>query len=557
VSAGENDIFDAGGTRSAWILRNDLNAGGGFVDVGPTSGLYIPRFGRLLGRPGEVNAFGDVDNDGDLDVFAGVDSATSGNPGGETSEIFLNESDDSGVRFRVGEGADVRRDGLPDLPASASFFDVDRDGLLDLWVTEHNYAGLSFVGNRLYQGDGTGAFADVTADLGLQASEWDDLDAMNAGLAHTRSWSGAACDLNGDGDLELLSASYGRAPNHLWQAVRDAAGVRYENRSVASGYAYDDNFVWQDNQFAACFCDENPDAEGCADVGQSLLQCSDNWDHDFDREAFRLGGNSATTLCADLDGDGDLDLVTTEIRHWWAGGGSDAAEILENVTTDDGAVTFVRPGRDATGIIVPHGGVDWDEGIMTAGVLDVDNDGLLDLYLGGSDYPGNRGMLFRQTAPLRFEPVDVGVGIDHTRSHGFATADFDGDGDLDVIVGHSRSRCDADCYDSANVRYFENVVGNRGNYVQLALVGGAGTNKSAIGARVTVRTGDTSQVQEVGGGYGHFGAQNDLTLHYGVGDACSVDVTVRWPDAALSTETFTLPVGERHVLVQGEGAALN
>jgi hypothetical protein len=73
-----------------------------------------------------------------------------------------------------------------------------------------------------------------------------------------------------------------------------------------------------------------------------------------------------------------------------------------------------------------------------------------------------------------------------------------------------------------------------------------------VGARVTVVAGGVSQTQEVGGGYGHYGAQNDLTLHFGLGSECEADVTVRWPSADLREESFHLPAGYRFDVTQGE-----
>jgi hypothetical protein len=84
-------------------------------------------------------------------------------------------------------------------------------------------------------------------------------------------------------------------------------------------------------------------------------------------------------------------------------------------------------------------------------------------------------------------------------------------------------------------------VGQDGNWLQLALEGdpSAGTNRSAVGAKVTVVAGGLTQVQEVSGGYGHYGLQNDLVLHFGLGAACDVDsVEVRWPDASGTTQRW-------------------
>jgi enediyne biosynthesis protein E4 len=564
-----SDVFDPDEpVRHHWVLRN--TGLGTFEDVTEASGLLATRslYEAPLGRPAELMASADVDNDGDLDIYTGLTNADPMVSRRETAEVMLNAGDGA---FAFGPTDNpVRREGQLEAASGATFVDFDRDGFIDLLVTHINTTEpgtgrVRFLQDRLYRGDGTGRFVDVTDEVGLGTEDWVEIPVLNEGRAHSRAWASAACDLDGDGLSELLVASYGRAPNHLWQAVLvpgDEGGgegaVRFENRSVASGYAYDDDLTWTDNEFARCYCQSDRSAEGCADVPPPRIQCSPNWSHDQDREPFRLGGNSATTTCADFNNDGHLDLITGEIRHAWAGSGADGSEILVN--TGESPVRFERPGNEATGLAIAHRVAFWDEGHMTNAVLDFDNDGWLDLYQGASDYPGNRGLLYHQAAPLSFVEVPPALGVDHNRSHGVVAADFDRDGDLDLIVGHSRARCDAtapnDCYATAQIRFFENVLGDRGNWLQLVLEGGPGTNRAAIGARVSVTAGGFTQTREVGGGHGLYGTQGDLVQHVGLGAACEAEVTVRWPNAALTTETFTLAAGHRYHVVEGRGATL-
>lgn len=558
VRAGGNGTDDWAGVRRSWLLRN---TGTGFEDVTQSSGVRQTRVDDSgVGRPGEVVAFADVDNDGDLDIYTGMSTQVEGALPNETSEIMLN---DGAGGFDLGPQANpLRREGSPDIVAGASFVDYDRDGRIDLWIGQHNYAPLGsnstvFKQDYLYQGQGDGTFVDVTSQVGLTTEDWRDLGDLDEGRAHSRAWSSAACDLNGDGTPELMAASYGRAPNHLWQGLWVGDGtVAFQNKSVESGYAYDGNPNWQDNEFARCYCQQTPAADGCAGAPAPRVQCpaTPNWNHSNDRHAFRLGGNSGTTVCADVNNDGHLDLLTTEITHWWAGSGADRSELLLNQGTQD--VRFERPGEAATGLSRPHPTASWDQGDMTAAVFDFDNDGWPDIYVGASDYPGNHGLLYRQVMPGMFEAVTVQDGVDHNRSHGVVAADFDRDGDLDLLVGHSRSRCDAsaanNCYETRQVRLFENVLGDQGNWLQVDLKGAEGTNKMAIGARVTVTAGGVTQTQEIGGGHGHYGIQKDHVLHFGLGGACDAQVTVRWPDSDLTTQTFSLVSGHRFEWVQGE-----
>ena len=528
--------------RTTWLLRN--TGEGTFEDVTDASGILANRGEGDAGRPGQVWVWGDVDNDGDLDVYTGLPDAKGDFT--ETSEIMLNNGDGT---FELGpENSAVRR-GAGDMPYGAAFVDVDRDGDLDLWTGQ--YDNTSQQADRLMMGSGDGGFAPADGS-GISSVSWNDTDDLNNARAHTRSWAAAACDLNNDGAPELLSSSYGRSPNHLWQNAGDGT---FTNVSVASGYAYDDRLDWSDNESARCWCTLHPEAEDCSGVpAPELISCNTDddafrWSHNFDREPFRLGGNSGATLCGDLDNDGFLDLLTTEIVHWDVGTSSDPSELLFNTGSAD--VSFTRPGNETTGMTRTHDITAWNDGDITGSLFDFDNDGFLDVYLGSSDYPSTRGLLYRNNGDRTVTSVPLDEGIDHKRSHGSAVADFDHDGDLDIVVGHSTFRCEGECYETAVVRLFENKVGSRNGWVRLDLIGTGGSNRSAIGARIDVKAGDLSLTRFVDGGHGQWGQQDELVQTIGLSGECSAEVTITWPDADLTQETFSVKAGETYTIEQG------
>jgi hypothetical protein len=290
----KNDKGDdfAEGLRRSWLLRN--TGEGRFEDVTESSGIRQAR-NIETGRPGQVVAFADMDNDGDLDLFTGHNFSEDAT---ETSEILLNQGDGTFALGAVDAGV---QDATVAQTAGASFVDVDRDGFVDLWLGQANAEQ-----DRLLKGDGTGVFVDVTDAWGLTTQRWSSIATLNQAMGHSVNWSVAACDMNNDGDPELLAASYGRAPNHLWLSD----GSEYENQSIASGYAFDENQDWTDNESARCWCTLHPTDDECNGVPEpELIRCSSDsdafrWNHDQDRNAFRLGGNSGATVCADLNNDG-------------------------------------------------------------------------------------------------------------------------------------------------------------------------------------------------------------------------------------------------------------
>jgi hypothetical protein len=410
---------------------------------------------------------------------------------------------------------------------------------------------------------------DVSNKAGVTTFSWYNIGPINEGKGHSWAWSSAACDLNNDGMPELLASSYGRRPNHLWRAQpTGSGGVHYVNESVASGYAHDDRMDWTDNLSAQCHCQDHPNDPECdlpPDPPPGICPSLKNsfggkyrWNHSLDREPLNLGGNSGATVCADIDNDGHIDLMTHEIVHYDVGSSSDPSELLINQASAE--VRFARPGGDKTGLVrkditTEWGG--WDRGDMTGAVFDFDNDGWKDIYIGSSDYWGNHGLLFHQKGKQIFERLAPADYFQHNRAHGVAVADFDRDGDLDLVAGHSLMRCpegskySTDCYPTQQVKLFRNLMGQGSNWLQVHLEGAGDSNRSAIGARVDIKTNEGPQTRVVDGGHGHFGTQRDATLHFGLGPSCKATVRVIWPDAKRTMQTFELAANQRYQLRQG------
>lgn len=564
-TGGRRDVAGAR-TRNVFMNRPDPADSTGkarvFVDATEDSHLLDTRDG-VGGYAFGVASVGDVDNDGDPDVVVGPsDPGDAMRASDDPAGAMLNDGTGHFTLAPAGSAIDLVKKLAS---GSCTLLDYDKDGVLDFLPATFVYPPPNFKPPVVLKGAGDGTFANVTKALGLPTT---CSAPKNAAPTCSPDYGLTACDLDMDGDQDILFASYGREPNQVWRNDGD----HFTEIGVATGLAYDDRADFSDDQSYRCYCMNRPgtcmpqppapepgickgfglklcNANNACIFGPVISCMSDNdcwgdargWTPGYSDQPWSLGGNNYSLACGDVDNDGDMDVMTGTIRHGDVGSASDPSELCLNDTPPGMPLgKFRRPGGKMTGIdrSAYEVGIDWNEGDLTTVMADVDNDGLKDIYICSSDYPGDHGWLFRQKPDHTFEDATTASKLGQSEPHGIAFFDMDKDGDLDVAIGTSTMRVGG----HATLHVYENKTGQDQNFTQVQLVGGGEglTNKSAIGALVKVTAGGVTQMQEVQGGHSASGTQSDLLLTFGLGGACAVDkIEVRWLDAKNTVQTWT------------------
>jgi hypothetical protein len=456
--------FGAGAAPTNRLYRNRRD--GTFVDVTDQLGL------RRTGWASGVCA-GDYDNDGWPDLLLTYYGQ---------NVLYRNER---GARFQdVTAAAGLGTTGVR-WGSGCTFIDYDRDGRLDLFVSNYlrfdleaaddpgkgpnclwkgvpvncGPKGLPTDTNLLFRNRGNGVFEDVSVASGV------------ARVTGRYPMTAVAADLDGDGWLDIYVASDSTAAI-FYRNNRDGT---FSDVALESGAAYNE--------------------QGSPQAGMGLA-------------------------VGDVDADGRLDLLKThfadDIPALYHGLGKG---LFEDVAT-------------LAGLGVQNRHVEWG-----AGLPDLDNDGRPDiLYVTGNVYPEverqlpqypHRGprIVFRNLGDGRFADVSAASGAGATTprsSRGAAFGDVDNDGDLDVLVMNMNEP----------PSLLRNDYSGSNGWITIELEGAA-SSRDGLGATVLVTSGGRTQAQVVLSQASYY-SHDDRRLHYGLGARAAADrIEVRWPSGKV------------------------
>ncbi len=432
-----------------------------FTDVTDAAGVGDEGYGLGV-------VAGDYDQDGDWDLYIS-------NFG--QNVLYANNGDGT---FRKATNEAMLT--MPDkFGAGCSFLDIDGDGDLDLYsasyvqftydkhitrmIGKHQFhpgpTDYPACQDTLFRNEGDGTFTDISLLSGI-------------GEIATTSMGVLAFDVDDDGDSDIVVAN-DQLPNSL--LINDGHGV-FSDEGIPSGIA-------------------------------------------FDRTG-KANGNMGIE-CADLDGDGLVDLFTTTYQD-------EMPVLYKNL--GNGLFLDVTNVARIDNSLFPH--VNWG-----CGLVDFDNDADKDIFIACGHFMDNiqyvddrttvkvRNYLLQNDGHGRFTNItkDAGTGLAIVESsRGAAFDDLDNDGDIDVVVVNANGR----------PSILRNDTISKNNWVEVQLIG-ASSNRMGIGAKVSVVSGDLTQVAYVIAGRGyqsHYGTK----LHFGLGAKGVQKVRVRWDSG--NTEEF-------------------
>ena len=485
-----------------WADLFVVNGSGGLPSLflNNQDGTFTDRSDLLPVTPIELEmagaVFGDYDNDGDSDIYVfnqhefntfGPGNPADGPPnmlwqsqfvenGNQlppNGPLFVDVAAAAGVDLVVDPPFGVDYDGTRSV--TGGFFDYDRDGHLDLYVGQWAGRHGGELSNKdvLFRNNGDGTFTDVTDVMGLpDGSVAED-------LRPTLVFIAAHLDDDLWPDMFVITNADVYDP---WPPQWDPC----DDLSCPTR--------WLD------FIFENQDGNGFVDVlGNSPGVGNDT-------------GSGMGMDIADVDLDGDWDVYVSDIEN--SKGDASPGNVFYR---GSGPLTWHDNEAPQLGMVSQYS---W-----AVNFLDIDQDGYEDLYCGTRTTDN----VFYNTQGAGFIDVGAQAGFGDPAdgdARGAATCDFDHDGDLDLAIVQINGK----------VRLMRNDSTNQGHWLKLKLFGngivdpnGRNTNVDAVGALVEIDVAGNTHMRQIKSGTSSH-SQDDLVLHFGIGDATVVDeMRVFWP----------------------------
>jgi len=531
------------------------------VDVGQDAGLRAPviygggeETKYIVETTGCGCAFIDYDNDGWMDIFVLSGTRLQGAPEGATNRLYKNNRD--GTFTDVTEKAGLHSVGWA---CGVCIGDYNNDGFDDIFCAR-------FGQNILYRNNGDGSFTDVTKAAGL----WSEEQRWGAGCSFVDYDRDGHLDLFVSNYVRFSfeeAPAPGQNSSCIWLGIPVACGPRglptgrhwlYRNNgdgtftdvSESAGIARATSSYGLTVVTADFDEDGWPDIYVACDATPSLLFMN-NHDGTFREEGVLRGvalnddGMAQAGMgvgVGDYNLDGHLDIFKTHF--------ADDRNILYH---NDGKGYFL----DATAS--SRLGVETRYVCWGAGIVDLDNDGYPDLFMttGHVDpkvekrlpqYPNKTPRaVFRNLGQGVFEELiaEAGPGVAALHcSRGCAFGDFDNDGDVDIVIINLNEP----------PSLLRNDLTGKANWIKIKLEG-AKSNRSAIGSRVLAHYGGKTQAQALLSQSSFFSC-NDPRLHFGLGPSVSADLEIFWP-SGLHESFKRMPANRLVTVREGVGVVPN
>ncbi|MDQ1451660.1 MAG: enediyne biosynthesis protein [Acidobacteriaceae bacterium] len=558
VHDAEHRPITAGGfVQDGPIVFKDISGQAGLTNWHYAGGSSSKSY--IVESLGSGIALLDYDNDGWLDIYLvnGM-SYEAMNVKAESPHAALFHNNHDGTFRNVAGHAGVTNDRWG---VGVAVADYDNDGWPDLYVTNLGK-------NRLYHNNHDGTFTDVAEKSGVALGGWSTGPTFG--------------DYDGDGRLDLFVPGYTAYDFHNPPVVGSNSVVsnycQYRGASVFCGprglRGEHDHLFHNDGDgkftdvsqkagvadapgyygLTSLFVDLNGDGKPellVADDSTPNYLYRNKGDGTFEDLSFESGyavnhdGRETATMGIAVGDDrnvGRLDILDTDF--------SDDYKVLYR---NDGDLNFTDSSYEA-GVAkdtIPF--LSWGDGF-----IDYDNDGWKDIFIAsGHVYKqvdehdwgttfAQRPLLLRNNGAGKFTlvPAVQGTGLAVVvPARGAAFGDLFNDGKIDVVLNNLDS----------TPTLLRNVNPDHHHWIEFRLNGGAGKPRDAVGAVVFVTAGKTTRRGDVLSG-GSFASSNDPRVHFGLGDAATIDsVEIRWPGGG-PIEKIVVPGVDRILTIeQGRG----